>query len=117
MDIAELIRALATFDTLSARQWVADAGREGIEWSRVAAPPIDDPLEMAIAASMVELLAERAGQRPPDWTRTVPPAPQPTFLVRAAASMPRTRRMCEEEGPEPLRRRGIFAPPDFLTVA
>ena len=28
MDIAELIRALANFDTLSARQWVADAGRE-----------------------------------------------------------------------------------------
>jgi len=24
------------------------------EWSRAAAPPIDDPLEMAIAASMVE---------------------------------------------------------------
>ena len=54
MEIAELIRALANFDTLSARQWVADAGRERIEWSRVAAPPIDDPLEMAIAASMVE---------------------------------------------------------------
>lgn len=72
---------------------------------------------MAIAASVVELFAERAGERAPDWPRTVPPAPQPIYLVRAAASMPRTRRMCEEEGPEPLRRRRIFALPDFLTIA
>jgi len=117
VDIADLSRALATFDALAARQFVADAGREGIEWSRVAAPSIEDPREMAIAASVVELLAERAGERAPDWTRTVPPAPQPIFLVRAAASMPRTRRMCEEESPEPLRRRRIFALPDFLTIA
>jgi hypothetical protein len=117
VDIAELIRALTSFDAMSARQWVADARRERIEWFRVAAPPIDDPREMAIAASVVELLAERAGERAPDWTRTVPPAPEPIFLVRAAASMPRTRRMCEEEGPEPLRRRRVFAPPDFLTIA
>ncbi|HXV64786.1 MAG TPA: hypothetical protein VEK15_29070 [Vicinamibacteria bacterium] len=117
MDIVDLVRALTNFDALAARQWVADAGRAGVEWSRVDAPSIEDPREMAIAASVVELLAERAGERAPDWTRIVPPAPQPIFLVRAAASMPRTRRMCEEQGPEPLRRRRIFALPDFLTVA
>jgi hypothetical protein len=117
VNVADLARALADFDGLTARQWVADAIREGIEWSRLEAPSIEDHQEMAIAASVVELLAERAGERPPDWTRSVPAAPQPIFLVRAAESMPRTRRMCEEEGPEPLRRRRIFAPPDFLTVA
>jgi hypothetical protein len=31
--------------------------------------------------------------------------------------MPRLRRLCESEGPEPLRRRGLFAPPEFLTHA
>lgn len=117
MDIADLVRALMTHDALAARQWVADARREGVEWSGVPAPRMGDPLEMAIAAAVVELLADRAGQGAPEWTRTVPPAPEPFFLVRAAASMPRTRRLCEEEGPEPLRRRRILAPPEFLTFA
>jgi hypothetical protein len=39
------------------------------------------------------------------------------FLVRAAESMPRLRRLCEEQSPEPLRRRRLLAPPDFLTAA
>ena len=37
--------------------------------------------------------------------------------VRAADSLPRLRRLCEEEGPEPLRRRGLLVPLDFLTAA
>jgi len=37
--------------------------------------------------------------------------------VRAALTMPRLRRLCEVEGPEPLRRRAVMAPPDFLTIA
>jgi hypothetical protein len=37
--------------------------------------------------------------------------------VAAAETLPRLRRLCEEEGPEPLRRRGLLAPPDFLTAA
>jgi hypothetical protein len=117
VDIADLIRALIAYDALAARQWVADARREGIEWSRIPAPKFQSALEMAIAASVVELLAERAGEAAPDWTRAVPAAPQAVFLVQAAASMPRTRRLCEEEGPEALRRRRILAPPDFLTIA
>ena len=34
-----------------------------------------------------------------------------------SASLSATLKPCEEEGPEPLRRRQFFAPPDFLTVA
>ena len=117
MDLTELVRALIACDALAARQWVADALRQGIEWSRVPEPRMRDPMEMAVAAAVVELLAQRAGQPAPDWTGTVPPAPEPVFLVRAAATMPRTRRLCEEEGPEPLRRRKILAPPEFLTIA
>lgn len=117
MEIADLVRALLAYDGLAARQWVADALQEGIEWSRVPAPRMSEPLEIVIAAAVVELLAERAGQSPPEWTHAVPAAPEPVFLIRAAASMPRTRRLCEEEGPEPLRRRRLLAPPDFLTIA
>ena len=65
----------------------------------------------------VEMIAARRGVRPAAWTAGVPAAPRRVFLVEAAESLPRLRRLCEEEGPEPLRRRGLLAPPEFLTAA
>lgn len=117
MEIGDLVRSLLEHDALAARQWVADAKREGFSWSKVPRPPSAGPVEAAVAAAVVELLAARAGEAPPAWTGDVGAVPQPVFLVRAARSMPRLRRLCEEEGPEPLRRRRILAPPDFLTAA
>jgi hypothetical protein len=72
---------------------------------------------MAVAAGVTEVLAAQSGQSPPAWTARVVAAPEPIFLVRAAAEMPRLRLSCEEDGPEPLRRRGVYAPPEFLTAA
>ena len=83
----------------------------------MAKPSGLDSLGLAVAASVVEMMAGRHGKRPPKWTEAVPAAPRPMYLVRAAESLPRLRRLCEEEGPEPLRRRGLLAPPDFLTSA
>ena len=117
MDLNDLVRALLRFDTLSARQWLGDAARAGLVWSEVPAPLDLDPTESALAAGVVELMAARAGQPPPAWAPDMPPAPKPLFLVRSAATMPRLRAACEREGPEPLRRRGLLAPPDFLTIA
>lgn len=117
MDLEDLVRALLGFDALSARQWLADAQRSGFVWSEVPAPAGLDATGLATAAGVAELMAARAGQPPPDWTARVPPAPERLFLVRAAASMPRLRALCEREGPEPLRRRGLLAPPEFLSFA
>jgi hypothetical protein len=117
MELRELVTALRTYDVLTARQWVADAVRSGLVWEAIPDPMDLDAVGRAIAAGIVELLAERTGQRPPAWTARVPPSPEPILLVRAAATMPRLRRACEENGPEPLRRRGILAPPEFLTAA
>ena len=117
MDIRDLVGALLAFDTLTARQWVADALRAGLRWSLVSRPRHLSRRELVVAAAVVELLAERTGQEPPRWTEKVAVAHEQIWLVRAAQSMPRLRRLCEEEGPLPLRRRGIFAPPDFLSVA
>ena len=72
---------------------------------------------LAVAAALVELFAERAGQAAPDWTREVLPAPEPLFLLREAGTMKRLRKLCEEQSPLPLRRRRIYVPPDFLTFA
>jgi hypothetical protein len=117
VDLRDLVHALVSREALRARQWVADAERAGFDWTRVAEPRGLDPLGLAVAASVVEMMAERRGRQPPLWTSAVPAAPQRLFLVRAAESLPRLRRLCEQEGPEPLRRRGLLAPPDFLTAA
>ena len=117
MDLRELVDALVEMDALRARQWVADAERAGFDWSRVPEPRELDPLGLAVAAALVEMMSGRHGDPPPQWTSAVPAAPRWVFLVRAAESLPRLRRLCEEEGPEPLRRRRLLAPPDFLTAA
>jgi len=117
VELRELVVALVSRDALAARQWVADALRARFDWSSAEEPPGLDPLERAVAAGVVELLASRDGRPAPGWTASVPPSPRRYFLVKAAESMPRLRRACEEEGPLGLRRRGILAPPDFLTAA
>jgi len=116
MDLHDLTRALLEYDALAARQWVADAAREHVNWSEIPAPRLD-ATGMAVAAAVTELLAQRAGQSPPTWTATVQAVAKPLFLVREASRLPRLRRLCEEEAPEPLRRRRIYAPPEFLTFA
>jgi len=117
VELSHLVRALVAGDILTARQWVADANRAGFGWPGVPKPGNLGPGELAVAAGVAELLAARAGQSPPVWTAGIPAAPECILLVRAASFLPRLRRLCEEEGPEPLRRRGILAPPNFLTSA
>jgi hypothetical protein len=117
MDLRDLVRSLIAGETLAARQWVADAHRARLSWPSLGMPEGLDTVELAVAAGVVELLAGRASQLPPAWTKTIGAAPEPVLLVRAAALLPRLRRLCEDEGPEPLRRRRILAPPEFLTAA
>jgi hypothetical protein len=117
MDLRDLVESLLGFDALAARQWIADAARSGYDWSRVPQPAGLDSTASALAAGVTELMAARSGQLAPAWTASVSEAPERVFLVRSAAVMPRLRALCEREGPEPLRRRGFFAPPEFLTAA
>lgn len=117
MDLPELVRALLSYDALAARQWVTDSVRVGVVWADVPEPVGLSRTEMGVAAGVAELLASRVGQPAPSWASSVEALPIPVCLVHAARTMPRLRRLCEEEGPELLRRRGILAPPEFLEVA
>ena len=72
---------------------------------------------LATAAALVELLAQRAGQLAPAWTDEVGPLLEPVFLLESATRMKRLRALCESQAPEPLRKGGLYAPPDFLTFA
>src|SRR5262245_42420347 len=91
VDLRDLVGSLLSRDTLRARQWVADAERALFDWSRVAEPHGLDGLGLAVAASVVEMMAERRGLPSPAWTSAVRPAPQRVFLVKAAESLPRLR--------------------------
>jgi len=117
MEVRDLVQSLMEGDALNARQWVADATRAHVSWISVPIPQGLDTVGLVVAAGIVELLAGRDGQEPPTWTKAVGEAPEPVFLVRAARHLPRLRRLCEEDGPEPLRRRHLLAPPGFLTAA
>jgi hypothetical protein len=117
MELRDLVNALLQFDTLTARQWVADAERLPIQWPDVGLPAGLNPDQLAVAAGVAELLAQRMGQQPPAWTSDIAPSITTIYLVRSARTMPRLRQLCEQEGPEPLRRRHILAPPEFLTIA
>lgn len=99
MDLRDLVSALVERDALAARQWVQEARSAGLDWSLVPEPVGLDPLERAVAAGIVELLADRSHRVPPAWTESVPAAPTQLFLVQAAESMPRLRKSCLEQGP------------------
>src|SRR4051812_448047 len=81
------------------------------------APSQCDERGQIVAAALIELLAERSHQTPPDWTATMGSLAEPFHLLASSTRMPGLRAMCERESPEPLRRRKLYAPADYLTFA
>lgn len=116
MELSDLVHSLTAGDLLAARQWVADARRSRLEWSGCDRPRGLSEPEMAIAAGLAELLAERAGAMPPAWTATVGGNRDPLILDPGLETMPRTLKHAMAETPEPLRKRNIYAPHDFLDL-
>ena len=112
--IDELAEAALAGDALRLRSLTQDWLAEQRPMSRCAAPVSSDPTVRAIAAGLVEMLAERRNETPPSWTHQIEAAPQPTYLVKAARTMRRLRTICETESPPPLRRRNLLAPANFL---
>jgi hypothetical protein len=101
---------------LDARQVVKDAKRTGFSWSQAPAPDFNGPRGRAAYASVVELLALRAGHVPPSWTASVGAAPAPLFLVRAAKRSKALRRESLATTPECMRKRNVFALSQYLDV-
>lgn len=117
MELRQLIDAVLAGDLLTARQWVADARRQNLSWSELTQPCDFDALRMTVAAGLVEMLAQRAGEAPPPWTATVGPEDDPVLLDPGLDQMPRSLAVAKLAGPEPLRKRNLVAMPDFLEVA
>lgn len=112
--IEQLAQAAISRESLQLRGLVQDLLRENPQLSDIPLPDTDDPYLLAAAASLIELLALRLHQRPPLWTQEIGPLPEPVFLLEAAAYLKRLRALCETQAPEPLHKRGFYAPPNFL---
>ena len=115
--LEQLAEAALAGEALSLRSAAQDWLSENPRVTDCLPPSSSDPDVLTVAAALAELFALRAGQPAPPWSAGVGPLSQPRFLLRAAATMTRLRRMCELESPAPLRRRNLFAPADFLVFA
>lgn len=117
MELPDLIRAVLAGDLITARQWVADAYRAGLDWEQLKRPEGLNDREMSVAAGITELLALRRGATPPRWVLTTGSSAAQVVLDPGLENMPRSFARAKREGPEPLRRRNLVALPDFLDVA
>jgi len=112
--IEALAEAALRRESLKLRSLTQDLLRENPCLPEMPRPDTSDPRLLAAAASLVELFAQRLHQDPPPWTSSVAPLPEPMHLLEAAASLKRLRALCETQSPGPLRKRGFYAPPNFL---
>ncbi len=117
MDPVELARAAIELRTLDLREWVNESLRRREPLSETPAPETPDETVRAVAAALIELLASHRHEPPPAWTRDVPGLEQPLWLTPFAQRFPSLARRCVEHGPDPLRKRNVYAMPDYLTVA
>jgi hypothetical protein len=114
--LEHLAEAVLTRQALEARSLVQEMVRAGLA-SELADPTSAAPAVRVVAAALAELLAQRHGLPAPAWAALVGPLPAPFFAVERALRWPLLREQCEREAPEPLRRRGIYAPAGFLSYA
>jgi hypothetical protein len=117
ISIEQLAEAAIGGEALLLRSLTQDLLRERPKLRDVPRPGTIDFTTLAAAASLLELLAERMQQEPPAWTLEVGALPEPIHLLKASATMKHLRELCEQQAPLPLRKRGFYAPPNFLESA
>lgn len=115
--LEDLAEAALTRDSLRLNSLVQDLWRSHIPLRSLPKPNATDLPILVVSAGLLELLAQHWNQTPPEWTREIGAMPQPFFLSKYAEKMPNLRRSCETESPPPLKKRKLYAPPDFLRFA
>ena len=101
---------------LRLRELVLELLRFHLDLSLIAPLENASAQERAVLAGILELLALRHGMVAPSWTVKAINL-EPFFLLASAEVMPRLRALCESESPEPLRKRHLYAPANFLEFA
>ena len=115
--IEEIAQAALNRDSLQLRSLVQDFVRSNIKIASLPKPKTTDKRLIVMTAAITELLATRVGEPAPNWTKEIGSLSEPFFLLESASRMKRLRILCETESPEPLRKRLLFAPPNFLEFA
>jgi hypothetical protein len=116
ISLEQMAAALLARDAMLLRLLVQAWLRDAPPFRTLPRPDTDDPRVLTAAAALVELFALRAGQAPPAWATEAGPLPEPFFVMRRAERPGFTRDLCLAESPAPLKRRNIFAPPNFLQM-
>jgi hypothetical protein len=114
IQIEALAEAAIQGDSLRLRSMVQDLFQESPCLANIEKPDTTNPQVLAVAAALLELFAERMHQPAPMWTKEVGPLPEPVYLLKSAATMKRLRQLCETAAPESLRKRQLYAPPNYL---
>lgn len=117
MKIEQLAQAILEGEALLARSLTQDFFRSKPRIADIRKPRGHNQAILTTSAALTELFAMRMGQEPPIWTASVGSLEKPIFLVKSAATMKRLRVLCETQSPEPLRKRGLYAPPNYLEFA
>lgn len=117
VQIEQLAEAVLKGEGVKARSLAQDFFRANPKLTDITQPTVNDVRLLAAAASLLELFAIRLGQEAPVWTKSVDPLAEPVYLLKSAVTMKRLRELCEKESPEPLRKRGFYAPPNYLEFA
>jgi hypothetical protein len=115
--IEHLAEAMLAGEGLILRSLTQDFLSNPPRLADIPQPMVKDSRVVAASAALLELLAGRLGQEAPAWTAQIGPLAEPIFLLKAAATMKHLRTLCERESPEPLRKRGFYAPPNYLEFA
>lgn len=115
--IEQIVDAALTQESLQLRSLVQQFSRSNPNFGQLPIFATDDPTKFALAAALVELLAQQANQEPPAWTTKAQALAEPMFLLKSVATMKRLRQLCMEESPLPLKKRGFYAPPNYLSFA
>ncbi|MCG3212387.1 MAG: hypothetical protein FOGNACKC_06041 [Anaerolineae bacterium] len=114
VQIEVLAQAVLDGDSLRARSLTQEFFQHPPRLVDIPRPKTTNQRLLVVSAALLELFAERLRQPAPAWTATIGPVEEPVYLLKAAATMKRLRRLCETESPEPLRRRRLYAPPNYL---
>lgn len=113
----QLAEAALQRDNLLLRGLLSDLLRDSPDVKDWPPPATEHDRNLAVAASIAELVARHRKQPPPQWAGRVPAMGDTFYLVKTAAFMRGIRKLCDEQSPSELRKRGFLAPPDFLTTA
>jgi len=120
--IEQVAAAALAGESLLTRHLALTFLRETDCLSDIPQPTVKEPHVLALSAAFVELFAQRRGEQSPAWTEKIKryeanetlPYDEPIFLFRCKPES-NTYRLCLETAPNPLRKRGFFAPYNYLT--